>query len=104
MFEKLLQTKQLKASKKSLIGIISKSNREVKSKGGNKIVLHNLKNIHTGEQNILERSTLRGFSQWVVLCKSNILHFAVSVQLRSQKVSNVLINMTESIGMSDISP
>ena len=68
---------------KSLVGVISKSKREEKSKGGNKIVLHNFKNVHTGEQNILERSTLRGFSQWVVLCqlcKSNILHFAVSVQ------------------------
>ena len=65
------------------MGVISKSKREEKSKGGNKIVLHNFKNVHTGEQNILERSTLRGFSQWAVLCqlcKSNILHFAVSVQ------------------------
>ena len=56
------------------MGVIGKSNREEKSNGGNKIVLHNLKNIYTGEQNILEQSTLLGFSSW-------LLHFVVSVQL-----------------------
>ena len=95
MFEKLLQTNW--RPEKSLMGVISKSNREEKSKGGNKIVLHNLKNIHTREQNILEQSTLWGFSRWMVL-------LLCLFSYRSQKVSNVLTNMTESIGMSDISP